>query len=104
MIDLNTLLNIAPPAILMIVLNGIGFCLKKANFFPNRIIPIMLLLLGGASYPFVGEYSPRVAAARFPVALMVVYGIGIGLAAVGSFESAKTLLEKKNNNPLQTNS
>lgn len=83
---INSLFTASPPVLLMLVLNGIGIALKRTPKMPNWAIPWALIILGGIAYPFVGEWSATVKSARFPTGLMVIYGVGIGLAAVGFYE------------------
>lgn len=89
--DINSITGATPAVALMIVLNGLGFILKAIPQIPNKIIPLILFVVGGGVYPFIGNYH---AAERLPAPLLVVYGCGIALAAVGLFESGRTLLLK----------
>lgn len=90
MIDLNSILGASPAIALMLVLNGIGMALKAIPQISNKLIPLILLVLGGGGYPFIGNIG---AATHTPAPLLVVYGCGIALAAVGLVESKRTLLE-----------
>lgn len=89
--DLTSVVGASPAIALMIVLNGLGFILKAIPQVPNKLIPIILFFLGGGIYPFIGNYH---AAEKMPAPLLFVYGCGIALAAVGLFESGRTLLLK----------
>lgn len=89
--DLTSITGATPAVALMIVLNGLGFILKAIPQIPNKLIPLVLFLLGAAVYPTIGNYH---AATHTPWPLMSVYGAGIALAAIGLFESGRTLLLK----------
>lgn len=89
--DMTSIIGATPAVALMIVLNGLGFILKAIPQIPNKVIPLILFVVGGAVYPFIGNYE---AATKLPAPLLVVYGCGIALAAIGLFESGRTLLLK----------
>lgn len=90
--QITSIISASPPVLLMLVLNGLGYVLKALEKVPNRIIPVILVVAGTVIYPFIGEWSSTVKAARFPAALMACYGFGIGLSAIGAYEGIRTLL------------
>ena len=85
----KTILDASPAVVLMVVLNFIGFAVKRIPAIPNWLIPFILPVLGGLAYPYVGEFSPAIKLAKHPAALMVLYGVGIGCAAVGVNQALK---------------
>jgi hypothetical protein len=81
---LTGIVNVAPPLALFAVLYAAGMILKAVPHIPNWIIPCVLPVLGAVIYPYVGEYSEVVKAARVPWAMMALYGFGIGWATTGA--------------------
>lgn len=92
---IDGLLTASPAVVLMIVLNGIGLVLKRIPSCPDWIIPIILFAIGTAAYPFVGELSATIRAARYPIVTMMLYGAGIGLASVGGYELIDQVRKRK---------
>lgn len=81
--DIQSLLDASPAVVLVFVLNFIGYAVKKIPALPDWIIPFLLPAIGAVSYVFVGELSAKIAAAKYPTAILALYGAGIGCAAVG---------------------
>jgi hypothetical protein len=75
-----------PAALLLAALNVLGFALKSSAM-PNRFIPAMLLVVGGAVYPYVADYTTLTS--NNPTVLAVLYGICIGGAAVGVHQAVR---------------
>lgn len=93
-LDLNTLSQLSPPVLLMLFLNLVGFGLTKTPVIDNKWIPILLFLLGGFLYPFIGIVE---ASQRHPTVHLAIIGSIIGGAAVGTnqvFRQIKTPKEE----------
>lgn len=86
--DLTSIVGASPAVALMLALNAVGFGLKKIKQFPNTAIPLLLILLGGVAFVFIGNFGHP--PPLYPKPLLFIYGVGIGFAAVGVFESGRT--------------
>ncbi len=82
MSELEQLLELSPPVVLALALNCIGWGLKKSPL-AGWLLPLALMALGGAAYPFVAEVGKVSFAVRNPAAFNVVIGIAIGGLSVG---------------------
>lgn len=91
---LDSVLNLKAPALLLLILNAVGFGLKKIPQFPDWAIPLALPLAGAAIYPCIGEWSQVVKAAHIPWVMMALYGFGIGWAAVGANQAMRQFLSR----------
>lgn len=80
-LDLNTLGQLSPPVLLMLFLNLVGYGLSKAPVLDNKWIPLILPILGGIVYPFIGTIE---ASQRHPTVHLAIIGCIIGGAAVGT--------------------
>lgn len=72
----------APISLLLIgVLIVCGAVLKSMELFPNRLIPAVVLLLGGVGNGFLGDPGSVSNTQRHPEAVLVLQGILLGFAA-----------------------
>jgi hypothetical protein len=67
--------------IVVICLNGLGLVLKKANFFPNRLIPLVLYVMGMLMWGFLGDVSKLAPGQAYPRIAMGIYGSVLGFFA-----------------------
>lgn len=82
--DFGSLIQKWPLSVVVVVsLNLIGFALKRAGFFPNRCIPLTLIVLGSGIYALVGDYTRMSPEWRHPVAVLALYGVILGFIAWG---------------------
>ena len=81
--DIEELLKLSPPVILVLCLNILGVGLKKTPMLPNWIIPIILSLTGLVVYPYIAETGSVAFQVRNPDVLLAVYGFALGAASVG---------------------
>lgn len=95
--DLTSIVGASPAVALMLALNAVGFGLKKIRQFPNTAIPLLLILLGGVAFIFIGNFGHP--PPLYPKPLLFIYGVGIGFAAVGVFESGRTWFVKDDAGP-----
>lgn len=75
---------------------GIGACLKKAKFFADERIPLVMLVLGAALYPTFA-YLANQDYARDLIAKNAVLGAAMGWSSIGAHQMIKQnrdLLEK----------
>lgn len=80
--ELEELLKLSPPVILVLSLNILGVGLKKSPI-PNWTIPIVLSLVGLFVYPYIAETGSVGFEVRNPDVLLAVYGFALGAASVG---------------------
>lgn len=80
--DIQELLKLSPPVILVLGLNFLGLGLKKSPM-PNWTIPIILSLTGLVVYPHIAETGSVGFEVRNPDVLLAVYGFALGAASVG---------------------
>lgn len=90
--DLSFLINAAPPVILVVCLNGLGWVLKLIPKVPNWLIPVALPFAGAFIWPQIGDYSPIVMKAKTPGLLMGLYGFGLGWVAVGANQFVRQII------------
>lgn len=68
-----------PVSILLVAaLNCVGWAIKRSGALSTKLIPIVLMVLGAMVYPFVASSLPTV---RNPMAILVMYGLLLGVAA-----------------------
>lgn len=80
--DLFTQLLAAKPEILLVLgIIAIGYTLKAVPQFPNQIIPLVNLLIGGIAYPLISSPGNVDYAMRYPIVRQVLCGLIIGCAA-----------------------
>lgn len=71
-----------PVAILIIAaLIVMGGVLKSLEFFPNRAIPMMVLVLGAAANTMLGDTGSISPTQRNPMAVLALQGVLLGFAA-----------------------
>lgn len=80
--QVNGILSASPAVVLSGILVCMGYWLKKVPWLKDWIIPFILPLLGAIFYPFIAEATPKLMTAKFPFMQNVVYGAGMGAAAV----------------------
>ena len=93
--QLTEILKMSPPAIFILVLNGIGLILSNAKWFKSDYIPIVMLALGAGVWPFLADTGNVAFTARNPVLLNGVYGAALGLGAVGAHQLVSKLMGDK---------
>lgn len=72
----------APVSLLLIgVLIVVGAALKAMEYFPNRLIPVVVIALGGLGNGYLGDPGQVSNTQRHPVAVLVLQGILLGFAA-----------------------
>lgn len=97
---MNEITQMAPPVLLVTVLNGLGWCLKQSPI-KNWMIPMILPVAGAVIYPFIFE------SATVTIAVKCMYGFGIGWTAVGANQFVRQVTDgrqedsPKPNPPLQ---
>ena len=89
------LLSASPAVMLVLVLNFVGFAVKRIPKIPNWLIPILLPVVGAILFPFVGERTAAIQAAHFPGAQLALYGAGLGCAAVGLHQAMRQWLGRE---------
>jgi hypothetical protein len=90
--DLSFIINAAPPVILVISLNGLGWALRMTPKVPNWLIPLFLPVVGAVVWPQIGDYSPVILKAKMPWLLMSLYGFGLGWIAVGANQFVRQIM------------
>ena len=71
-----------PVAILIVAtLIVMGGVLKSLEYFPNRMIPLMVLVLGAALNTMLGDTGSIAPTQRNPMAVLAMQGILLGFAA-----------------------
>lgn len=84
---MNELIQLSPILLVMFALNVLGKGLKSAAWIPDKVIPLVLPIVGGIAYPFVGKLQPlpfldKVTPGTDLTVLYVAVGIGCGGLAV----------------------
>lgn len=92
---INDLLKMSPPVALASFIMLIGFVLKKTESFPDRWIPVPLLVLGGALWPLIGDWKKIGYDCPHPVAMMIIQGVGIAGIAIGLHQVKKQIFDGK---------
>lgn len=76
-------LNLGLAVFISGVLNGVGAFLKKADWFPTRYIPYVIIAAGTVAYPsFEESFKPSA----------WVVGVGCGLCAIGAHQGFMTFI------------
>lgn len=78
----NEIINMSPPLALIALLNLIGFSLKKSPI-KDGYIPLVLIVIGGAVYPYISDIGQITFKVRNPFVLQAIYGALFGGASVG---------------------
>jgi hypothetical protein len=94
MIDLNQLIDLAPPVGLWCALNFILMGAKRIPGVATWMIPFLSFALGGILYPLLSDPGKVSFAVRCPVCAQVVTGILIGGAAVGGHQAFKQIINR----------
>lgn len=80
--DLFSQLFASKPEILLVLgIIAIGYALKAITQFPNRLIPLVNLLIGGLVYPLITSPGSADYTMRYPVVRQIICGLIIGCAA-----------------------
>jgi len=95
--DPTKIYELAPHFALLIALNFLGYGLKKIKWFPNGLIPMVLIVAGAAVFPFIYELTEITHTAYNPRLYAVVLGACLGGAAVGFHQLSKLLGAKYGN-------
>jgi hypothetical protein len=73
-----------PLAVLLVAfLIALGSVLKALEFFPNRMIPIAVLVAGGVANAFLGDVGSVAPSQRHPEAVLAMQGVLLGFGAWG---------------------
>ena len=94
-LDLEGLSKLSPPVLLMLFLNLVGYGLNKNPYVENKFIPVILFILGGILYPFIGILD---ATQRHPHVHLGIIGMIIGGAAVGANQILRQFKTSNNEN------
>ena len=71
-----------PSSVLLgIILIIAGGAIKAIGLVPSKLIPVYILVLGGALNFFIGDISQVSPTQRYPGVILVMWGICIGFAA-----------------------
>ncbi len=93
---MENLTELSPPLALAFALNVIGYLLKQSPI-PNWLIPLILLTLGGAAYPFIAEAGKISYHVNNPMVFNVIIGLCIGGASTGLHQVFRQFMDRKNN-------
>lgn len=104
---MNELIQMSPILLVMFALNVIGKGIKSTSWIPDRLIPLILPILGGMVYPFVGKYQPlpfldKVPAGSDLTVLYVMVGIGCGGLAVWGNQLLRQWMGRGDEQPTNT--
>ena len=88
--DIETL---APPVLLVLFCNFIGWIAGTLPLFNNRYIPLLMFSIGAGVYPFIGTLD---ATNRHSNVKMFIIGACIGGAAVGTNQVFRQFFNKYN--------
>ena len=98
---LDTLLKMPTILLFALALNVIGWGLKRMAFIPNKVIPLVILVLSGVGIPWLigrtppGDMSPYLSNPDLAdLVRRVCIGLVIGLVAWGSHKLLLGKLEK----------
>lgn len=91
--DIKELINLSPPAGLLLFLFVFGVVLKKAAFFHNRFIPVTQVVLGAVVYPLLSNSIP--VGYYHPLATQIFLGALIGSGTVAGHQVIKQFLAKR---------
>lgn len=100
MIDIQALTSLGPIPLLIAACNAIGLALKKSPL-SDRWIPLILTIVGAASYPFITSEAD--ANVRNPVVFNVIVGALIGGSAVGVNQMFRQLIGGQKEQPDKQN-
>lgn len=93
----NELMQLSPPVILAVALNFVGLALKKSPV-ADWLIPWLLILIGGAVFPFIAETGKINYECKNPFILHAIFGMAIGGLAIGLNQGIKQLLRNRQEN------
>lgn len=77
----NQIFSSKPEILLVIGIIALGYGLKAIPQFPNQLIPLVNLLIGGSVYPLISSPGSVDYAMRYPIVRQVLCGLIIGCAA-----------------------
>lgn len=87
--DIETL---APPVLLVLFCNFIGWIAGTIPSFNNKYIPVLMFVVGATVYPFIGTVDA--VTIRHSNVKMIVIGACIGGAAVGTNQIFRQFMSK----------
>lgn len=96
-LDPSAILKMSPPVLLLAGLNLVGWVVKQTPL-ARWTIPCLLLLLGAAVWPFMGDWRKIGFDVPYPVVMMVFQGLCIGGGAVGIHQGIKQWLSHRQEN------
>lgn len=83
--NIESISDLGAPAALMLLMNGLGWILKRTPF-PNSWIPVALIGASAFIYPWIYDWGNIVLNVDHPYAVASVHGALIGMSAVGTYE------------------
>jgi hypothetical protein len=86
--------ELSPPVLLAVVLNALGFALKKSPM-PDWVIPLFLPTLGAAAFPFIAEVGKVSYQVQNPIVFNCIIGAALGFGAVGINQAFRQFLDRK---------
>lgn len=92
--DLQSLMQLGPIPLLALVLNCVGYFLKKSPV-NNYWIPWILFFSGGIIYPFIAETSQINHNVAYPIMMEIMIGCAIGALSVFSYDRVSQFIESK---------
>lgn len=92
--ELTQLKDLSPPIVLWVVLNIVAIILKRVPQFPDWLIPVTSVVLGGIIYPLVTDPGKVSFAVRCPVCAQVLTGMMAGGIAVASHAQFKQFMQR----------
>jgi hypothetical protein len=91
----SQLTALGPEMLVALIVIVLGYVLRWIPQFPNRLIPIACIFLGGILYPLLGPVPKPDAAIRHPMIRLVLVGILIGFISWVSHNKFLKPLEDK---------
>lgn len=88
----DLILTTSPSVVFTAIMVFMGYGLKKAPIVKDWWIPFILPLVGAIFFPFVAEWSPRVAAAKHPYMQLALYGAALGAIGVWGNQAYRQFL------------
>lgn len=93
---LTDILQLSPPLALALLLNLVGFGLKKSKL-PDWTIPLILIGIGAGTFPFIAETAKVSYQCHNPSILMAIYGGCIGGLSVGLNQALRQFMGRNGN-------